>query len=741
MKSIRRPQFANDITPDLIGAMADNLQKVTNLSGSGCNVSEGPGGLSIQVPPPPPQGFFAKIGDPTESGTYHQDLTNTAWYQWYAVELRTDTDDTSGNKTKWVKTGGQSSSTIENPSDHSKKIIVDRAREINDLPEVPVGAVVWLTIGGNYANGTEYTFAYGQVEPFELYDDIAPGGIDKYAWLLKLDALTRDETKDKIKVSDGILGDVRARGSQSTTGTGARGWFMRGPDGKNQILSIQRQAVRLNVKTTGAVDSADTDFTVDHVIPIDGGQNPVNNETSEVLSGVSNWMDWQCAAATEITIEADGDGGWQIAEVPLVMLTVVTAVDYDSSTGQLRKKTRSINCWATGAESSWTPYTTALAAGSDEQRDATTTAISLDSSSVTYGTAITITATVSHSAGIGDPTGEFAFFDTLPIGTPQGVGSTGTGEAKLIVSLPVGSHSLTAIYGGDASYNGSTSSASSATVTKMDTTTTCSTSSGTTTYGGSVTLTADVATTNENPDCLAPSGKVEFFYKIGSGSYVSLGLVRVTGTVGSSGHGASATCYLTLATLPAGSLTIKATYAGDDNYNTSNGTHSQTVNKASLVGTIVDVTRDYGAANPSFTFTWAGFKFADTPSVITGTASFTTSATTTSNVGSYNVSATIGTMAADNYDISFVIGHVIVAAVPLSITAANKSMAHGDSLPAFTGSVSGIVNGDDITFSGSTTASSSSPAGTYAIVAGYHDPDSKIGNYTLTTTNGTLTIT
>src|SRR5207302_27050 len=49
--------------------------------------------------------------------------------------------------------------------------------------------------------------------------------------------------------------------------------------------------------------------------------------------------------------------------------------------------------------------------------------------------------------------------------------------------------------------------------------------------------------------------------------------------------------------------------------------------------------------------------------------------------------------------------------------------------------------GDNITATYATSATTNSPAGTYAIVPTLIDPDGKLTNYTVFATNGTLTVT
>lgn len=78
-----------------------------------------------------------------------------------------------------------------------------------------------------------------------------------------------------------------------------------------------------------------------------------------------------------------------------------------------------------------------------------------------------------------------------------------------------------------------------------------------------------------------------------------------------------------------------------------------TVRKAVLAVTAADVTRPYGAPNPSFTATMTGFQNGDTSAVVTGFPSFTTTATPGAPAGSYAIESGMGTLAANNYDFIF----------------------------------------------------------------------------------------
>jgi autotransporter-associated beta strand protein len=97
------------------------------------------------------------------------------------------------------------------------------------------------------------------------------------------------------------------------------------------------------------------------------------------------------------------------------------------------------------------------------EQPTTSTAITSNNNPSTYNTSVTFTATVS-SGSSGTPTGTVTFFDGA---TSLGNGTlNGADQATLsISSLSVGSHSITASYGGDSNFASSTSSVLTQTVT------------------------------------------------------------------------------------------------------------------------------------------------------------------------------------------------------------------------------------------------------------------------------------
>jgi hypothetical protein len=109
------------------------------------------------------------------------------------------------------------------------------------------------------------------------------------------------------------------------------------------------------------------------------------------------------------------------------------------------------------------------------------------------------------------------------------------------IQLNTGSHSITATYAGDGSYNAGTSNTLSVTITQATTATAVVASPSSITSGGSVTLTATVSSNSNADKAHAPSGTVQFM----NGS-TSLGAPVTCTQVGSSSTaGASCTASFT----------------------------------------------------------------------------------------------------------------------------------------------------------------------------------------------------
>ncbi len=164
-----------------------------------------------------------------------------------------------------------------------------------------------------------------------------------------------------------------------------------------------------------------------------------------------------------------------------------------------------------------------------------------------------------------------------------------------------------------------------------------------------------------------------------------------------------------------------------------------TINKAALTVTANNLSKVYGVALPTFTVTYAGFVLGETPAVLGGTLSCSTTATAASPVGAYPISCNGQTSL--NYIITYVNGTLTITKVPLTITANNASKIYGAVNPAFSVTYAGFVNGDTPaslggTLAFTTPATAASPVATYPITpSGLTSP-----NYTITFVNGTLTV-
>src|SRR5208283_1274642 len=118
-------------------------------------------------------------------------------------------------------------------------------------------------------------------------------------------------------------------------------------------------------------------------------------------------------------------------------------------------------------------------------------------------------------------------------------------------------------------------------------------------------------------------------------------------------------------------------------------------------------------------------------------------ATASSPAGTYAITAALGTLSATNYSFSFASGTLTVGKATLTVTANNAASTYGQTPGPFTASYSGFVNGDTVAvLSGSpsltTSATASSPAGTYAITAALGTLSAT--NYSFSFSSGTLTV-
>ncbi len=254
---------------------------------------------------------------------------------------------------------------------------------------------------------------------------------------------------------------------------------------------------------------------------------------------------------------------------------------------------------------------------------ATTLTASPSSSSLVYGTPVTLTATVAPTGlGTGAPTGSVDFYDGTTLLGAEGLTSVGGVQTATLPATVygLGGHSFKAVYLGEYDYTGSTSNTVAQSVTNIATTTSLASSLNPSNYTQTVTLTATVTpATNAGP---GPGGTVTFT----DGSTV----------IGTSPVALSGTHYVATLSGPffsVGTHNVTASYSGSTDYGSSTSSVlSQVVNKD---GTIVVA---QASTNTTMTATLVTAQGAPIPSqtlsFTTGTTALCTAVTAANGVAS-----------------------------------------------------------------------------------------------------------
>ena len=105
-----------------------------------------------------------------------------------------------------------------------------------------------------------------------------------------------------------------------------------------------------------------------------------------------------------------------------------------------------------------------------------------------------------------------------------------------------------------------------------------------------------------------------------------------------------------------------------------------TVGKALLTVTANNLSRVFGAANPTLTSTITGFVNGDPSSVVSGAATCSTTATSSSPAGGYPITCQQGSLTATNYTFSFVAGTLTISSPDLivkSVSVTGASLSGG----------------------------------------------------------------
>ena len=195
----------------------------------------------------------------------------------------------------------------------------------------------------------------------------------------------------------------------------------------------------------------------------------------------------------------------------------------------------------------------------------------------------------------------------------------------------------------------------------------------------------------------------------------------------------SITCSAT-STSPVGEYDIVVAQGSVTNGNVTYVKGKLTITKAPLNISAGSYSMKQGEALPTFKASYSGFKNNETEDVLSIKPTLSTTATSSSAPGTYDV--VVSGAAAQNYEISYTKGTLtITAPAPIIVTAKSYSRVYGDANPSFGYDVTGgtLSGTPSITCS----ATATSPVGEYDIVVA----QGSVTNTNVTYIKGKLTIT
>jgi len=242
------------------------------------------------------------------------------------------------------------------------------------------------------------------------------------------------------------------------------------------------------------------------------------------------------------------------------------------------------------------------------------------------------------------------------------------------------------------------------------------------TYGDALHFTAMVSATSGTP-----TGTVQF---------------QVDGqNVGTPQALSGGTAVFDVASLTATNHLVSAIYTSSNGtFLSSTGNFTQHVDPAVVMVITDNKDKVYGAALPTLTASFSDFVNGETSSVVTTQPLLSTTATATSHVGNFSITAS-GAVA-PNYTFQYPAGSLSVTPAALTIKADDRNKVYGGLLPALTANFVGFVNGDTSTSlttqpTLATTATAASHVGTFPItVSGAVN-----ANYSITYQAGSLQVT
>ena len=117
-----------------------------------------------------------------------------------------------------------------------------------------------------------------------------------------------------------------------------------------------------------------------------------------------------------------------------------------------------------------------------------------------------------------------------------------------------------------------------------------------------------------------------------------------------------------------------------------------TIKAAELTAKVHDASRVYGDNNPAFNISYSGFINGENESVVITKPTATTTATTSSNVGTYPISISGGV--AQNYTLKYETGTLTVTKASLELSVNDATKIYGSENPTFTLNYFGLKNNE-----------------------------------------------
>ena len=250
-------------------------------------------------------------------------------------------------------------------------------------------------------------------------------------------------------------------------------------------------------------------------------------------------------------------------------------------------------------------------------------------------------------------------------------------------------------------------------------------------YGGTITFTASLASAG------MAVGNQRVTFEVNG---------RSVGSATTDGQGVATLSGASLAGLNAGSYSLTAGFAGDANYTATSAAKTLEVRRAAPTVMATGGTFTYDGTDRTGGGSVTGVVPTDTfpsPSLAYYNASDLSLAdplpAPPTDAGSYLVVAEY--TGDPNYTpASSDPATIVIEKAALGVTAADACRVYGHPNPALTGTVTGLVESDDVAVDYATAAAAASPVGAYDILPVLSDPAGRLKNYEVAVTKGTLRV-